>query len=111
MSLTLVAEYLTIPKDGRPSRMYISEVGHLLRVASIYSQMVGFAAESSLERLRKLDPTALSHWRNSAEATIQSHESALEVRPKIGHVFLLLNISVDQVELGEFFAITPPAHR
>src|SRR5271170_6965088 len=78
--LVLLAEYLTIPKDGRPSRMYISEVGHLLRVASIYSQMVGFAAESSSERLCKLDSVALGGWRNSAEATIRSHESALVVR-------------------------------
>lgn len=69
--------------------MYISEVGHLLRVTSIYSQMSGFAAESSQERLRKLDPAALNCWRNAAEATIRSHESALAVRRKIGHVLIV----------------------
>lgn len=67
--------------------MYISEVGHLLRVTSIYSQMVGFAAESSPVRLRKLDLAALNQWQNSAEAAIQSHESALAVRPEIDCVF------------------------
>lgn len=60
--------------------MYISEVGHLLRVTSIYSQMAGFCAESSPARLRSLDLVALNRWRNSSEATIRAHEAALVVR-------------------------------
>ncbi|KAF8316787.1 hypothetical protein DL93DRAFT_712859 [Clavulina sp. PMI_390] len=70
-----IPEYLTIPKDGRPSRMYISEVGHLLRMTSIYSQMVGFVAES--QRLDQLDTAQQNRWRGSVEANIRSHESAL----------------------------------
>lgn len=72
----VVPEFLTARTGGPPSRTYISEFGHLLRVTSIYSQVMGFFAERSEASRRR---TRSKGEMSQSFETFQRWDAALEV--------------------------------
>lgn len=88
-ALVAAPEYLTISsdKEERPSRMYISEFGHVLRMMSIYARLLAFVNERRASRPHQ-DPDAMSDdddtspiysWKLVTLDGIRSHESMLSV--------------------------------